>query len=53
MNVKKLALLLILLLSLALVACGGGATEEPVAGEETGGETVSYTHLTLPASGLG
>jgi polar amino acid transport system substrate-binding protein len=38
MNAKKLGLLLLLLLSLALVACGGTATEEPVAGDETTGE---------------
>jgi polar amino acid transport system substrate-binding protein len=33
MWVKRFALLFVLLLSLALVACGGGATEEPAAGE--------------------
>ena len=38
MNAKKLALLLALLLSLALVACGGATTEEPAADEETTGE---------------
>lgn len=48
MNVKKLGFLFILLLSLALAACGGGAeTAEPAAGgeettgEEAGGETTT------------
>lgn len=48
MNVKKLGFLFIMLLSLALAACGGGAeTAEPAAGgeettgEEAGGETTT------------
>ena len=47
MNAKKLALLMILLLSLALVACGGGATtEEPAAGEATTGEETTGEETT-------
>jgi polar amino acid transport system substrate-binding protein len=53
MNAKKLALLLILLLSLALVACGGAATEEPAAGEETTGEETTGEETTGALPDLG
>ena len=53
MNARKLALLLILLLSLALVACGGAATEEPAAGEETTGEETTGEETTGALPDLG
>ncbi len=47
MTIKRFTLLLILLLSLALAACGGGATEPEAAdtGAETEGETAATTDL--------
>ncbi len=53
MNAKKLALLLILSLSLALVACGGATTEEPVAGDATTGEETTAEETTGALPDLG